>query len=180
MLSPDRTALVFGEREYSAARLAALAGGVAGTRARRGVQPGDRVALMASNRPEWVVAVQAIWRLGAAVVLFSPAWKRAETEHALAVTEPRYAVGDHPVLDALMPMLHLDEPIRPDSEPCQEPDPRADAVLVFSSGTTGMPKAVRHTHASLRAAVGHWRDALGLTAADRLQITTPPSHILGL
>jgi acyl-CoA synthetase (AMP-forming)/AMP-acid ligase II len=43
-----------------------------------------------------------------------------------------------------------------------------------------MPKAVRHTHASLRAAVRHWRDALGLTAADRLQITTPPSHILGL
>jgi non-ribosomal peptide synthetase component F len=45
--------------------------------ARRGVQPGDRVALMASNRPEWIVAVQAVRRLGAAVVLFSPAWKRA-------------------------------------------------------------------------------------------------------
>jgi acyl-CoA synthetase (AMP-forming)/AMP-acid ligase II len=180
MLSPDRTALVFDEREYSAARLAALAGGLAGTLARRGVQPGDRVALMASNRPEWIVAVQAVWRLGAAVVLFSPAWKRAETEHALAVTEPAFAVGDRPVLGGLMPMLHLDEPITPDDSPSQEPALGADAVLVFSSGTTGMPKAVRHTHASLRAAVRHWRDALGLTAADRLQITTPPSHILGL
>ena len=180
MPSPDRTALVFDEREYSAARLAALAGGLAGTLARRGVQPGDRVALMASNRPEWLVAVQAVWRLGATVVLFSPAWKRAETEHALAVTEPAFAVGDHQVLDGLMPMLHLDEPITPDQEPGQEPALGADAVLVFSSGTTGMPKAVRHTHASLRAAVRHWREALGLTAADRLQITTPPSHILGL
>ena len=180
MPSPDRTALVFDEREYSAARLAALAGGLAGTLARRGVRPGDRVALMASNRPEWIVAVQAVWRLGAAVVLFSPAWKRAETEHALAVTEPAFAVGDHPVLGGLMPMLPLDEPITPDDSPGQEPALGADAVLVFSSGTTGMPKAVRHTHASLRAAVGHWRDALGLTAADRLQITTPPSHILGL
>jgi acyl-CoA synthetase (AMP-forming)/AMP-acid ligase II len=135
---------------------------------------------MASNRPEWIVAVQAVWRLGAAVVLFSPAWKRAETEHALAVTEPAFAVGDRPVLGGLMPMLHLDEPITPDDSPGQEPALGADAVLVFSSGTTGMPKAVRHTHASLRAAVRHWRDALGLTAADRLQITTPPSHILGL
>jgi acyl-CoA synthetase (AMP-forming)/AMP-acid ligase II len=180
MLSPDRTARGVDEREYSAARLAALAGGLAGTLARRGVQPGDRVALMASNRPEWIVAVQAVWRLGAAVVLFSPAWKRAETEHALAVTEPAFAVGDRPVLGGLMPMLHLDEPITPDDSPGQEPALGADAVLVFSSGTTGMPKAVRHTHASLRAAVRHWRDALGLTAADRLQITTPPSHILGL
>src|SRR5437868_12999853 len=108
MLSPDRTALVFGEREYSAARLAALAGDLAGTLARRGVQPGDRVALMASNRPEFVVAVRAIWRLGAAVVLFSPAWKRGEAEHALAITKPAHAVGDHPVLAELMPMLHLD------------------------------------------------------------------------
>jgi len=180
MLSPDRTVLAFDEREYSAAQLAALAGGLAGTLARRGVKPGDRVALMASNRPEWLAAVQAIWRLGAAVALFSPAWKRSETEHALAVTEPGFAVGDHQVLGALMPMLHLDDPISPDRGPGQDPDPAADAVLVFSSGTTGMPKAVRHTHASLRAAVRHWRDALGLTAADRLQITTPPSHILGL
>jgi acyl-CoA synthetase (AMP-forming)/AMP-acid ligase II len=86
---------------------------------------------MSSNRPEWVVAVQAIWRLGAAVVLFSPAWKAA-------------------------------------------------AVLVFSSGTTGLPKAVRHTHGSLRAAIGHWRDALELTERDRIQVTTPPSHILGV
>ena len=53
-------------------------------------------------------------------------------------------------------------------------------MLAFSSGTTGLPKAVRHTHASLHAAVRHWRDALGLTARDRIQIATPPSHILGL
>ena len=174
------TALAFDEREYSLPALDALAGGLAGILARRGVRSGSRVALMSSNRPELVVALRAIWRLGAAVVLFSPAWKRAEVEHALAITEPVHAVGDHPVLAGLMPMLHLDEPVTPAGGPLADPDPAADAVLVFSSGTTGMPKAVRHTHASLGAAVRHWRNALGLTAADRMQITTPPSHILGL
>ena len=72
---------------------------------------GERVALMASNRPEFVVALHAIWRLAAAVVLISPAWKRHEVEHALALTNPSHAVGDHAVLADLMPMLHLDEPI---------------------------------------------------------------------
>ena len=55
-----------------------------------------------------------------------------------------------------------------------------ESVLVFSSGTTGVPKAVRHTHRSMGAATRHWVDALGLGAEDRFQIATPPSHILGL
>src|SRR6516165_1544606 len=109
----ERVALVFEETEYTYAQLHALADGLAAALADNGVKAGDRVALMSSNRPEWVVAVQAIWRLGAAVVLFSPAWKRTETEHALAITKPAHAVGDHPVLAELMPMTSLDDPIVP-------------------------------------------------------------------
>jgi long-chain acyl-CoA synthetase len=177
----ERVALVFEETEYTYAQLDALANGLAAELARRGTRAGDRVALMSSNRPEWIVAVQAIWRLGAAVVLFSPAWKQAEAEHALAITKPAAAVGDHPVLARLMPMLHLDDPItQAPATPAPAPAADAEAVLVFSSGTTGLPKAVRHTHGSLRAAIGHWRDALELTERDRIQVTTPPSHILGL
>src|ERR1700761_4266606 len=178
--SPGPTALVFEDRQYSLAQLNALADGLAASLRGSGVTAGDRVALMSSNRPEFVVALHAIWRLAATVVLISPAWKRGEVEHALALTHPSLAVGDHAVLSELMPMLHLDEPIAPGEPVSGSPPPDADAVLAFSSGTTGLPKAVRHTHASLHAAVRHWRDALGLTSRDRIQVATPPSHILGL
>ncbi|WP_396921131.1 class I adenylate-forming enzyme family protein [Mycolicibacterium sp.] len=173
-------ALAFGDRGYTLDELDALAGGMANTLSCRGVNPGDRVAVMSSNRPEFVVALRAIWGLGAAAVLISPAWKAAEVAHALALTAPAHAVGDHEVLAALMPMVHLDEPVIPARRRFDVPAPDADALFVFSSGTTGLPKAVRHTHGGFAAAIRHWRDALGLTANDRMQIMTPPSHILGL
>ncbi|MGE2716703.1 class I adenylate-forming enzyme family protein [Mycolicibacterium litorale] len=173
-------ALAFGEREYTLADLDALSSGMATALEQRGVRAGDRVAMMSSNRPEFVAALRGIWHLGAAAVLISPAWKGAEVAHALELTRPSHAVGDHPVLAGLMPMLRLDEPVTPGRREFDAVDPDSDALFVFSSGTTGMPKAVRHTHRAFAVAVRHWRDALELSSADRMQIMTPPSHILGL
>ncbi|WP_328392715.1 class I adenylate-forming enzyme family protein [Nocardia sp. NBC_00416] len=174
------TVLAFEEREYTRAELDTAADGLAEVLEQRGVRSGQRVALMSSNRPEFVTAVLAVWRVGAAVVLLSPAWKRAEVAHALEITGARYALGDQPVLAELMDMISLDEPVPAATRAFAAPDPGSDAVLVFSSGTTGMPKAVRHTHGSFAVAVRHWRDALRLGPGDRIQVATPPSHILGI
>ncbi|MDT5212629.1 MAG: long-chain acyl-CoA synthetase [Mycobacterium sp.] len=176
----DPVRLAYADRQYTLAELDGLTSGMAIMFEQRGVRSGDRVALMSSNRPEFVIAMRAAWRLGAAVVLLSPAWKRGEVQHALALTRPSYAVGDHPVLADAMPMLHLDEPVTPSNREFGAPDPGADALFVFSSGTTGTPKAARHTHRAFAVAVAHWRAALELSPADRMQIMTPPSHILGL
>jgi long-chain acyl-CoA synthetase len=158
-------ALAFEQREYRLPELDALANGMATVLEHRGVRPGERVALMSSNRPEFVVALWAIWRLGASAVLLSPAWNRTEVENALALTTPSHAVGDHPVLDELMPMLSLDQAITPGQRTFEAPRPASDALFVFSSGTTGMPKAVRHTHGSFAVAP----IALALAAHPKLE-----------
>lgn len=187
----DRTFLRAGDVDLSFGELDRRARSFARLLADAGVGRGDRVALMLTNRPEFVVAVHAAHHLGAAVVLVSPAWKATEIEHAVRLTTPVQGVADGPsvpLLRQVLPVIDVDAAVLPHRpadglavSPADEAvSPDDEAVLVFSSGTTGMPKAVRHTHRSLRVATRHWVDALGLTDADRFQVTTPPSHILGL
>ncbi len=182
----DRVMFDFAEQSFTYAEVHARAEEWRGLLAAAGGAQGTRVALLSANRPEFVFAVYGVLQLGAAVVMCSPAWKAGEIAHATGIVEPALGVGDPagcamfgeavPALGTVSlevpPMEVVDAPVAD--------DPDADAVLVFSSGTTGFPKAVRHTHRSMGHGVQHWITALGLTETDRFQIATPPVHILGL
>lgn len=189
----DRVAVRFEDRFLTYEEFNQQAEGFARLLAERDVSTHQRVAVMASNRPEFFTAVFGILKLGASAVMISSAWKEAEVAHAAGLTEPVLAITDGETHLRLPPQL-ADRVIRLDDDPAVaaladasaesmavELDwDQTEAVLVFSSGTTGMPKAVRHTHSSIGAAIVIWGSALGLTADDRFQIATPPFHILGL
>ncbi len=193
-LFPQHPAVLAQEDVWTFADLDRGANAFAAHLASHGVRAGDRVAVMTSNRPEFVIAVHAVSKLGAAAVLLNPAWKALEVEHAVGLTAPRYGIADGTAASVLSErlgaprVLNLDDagasepmdpnrPAPPSGVSLQESD---DAVLVFSSGTTDRPKAVRHTHRSICRGTAHWVAALGLGAEDRFQVATPPSHILGL
>ena len=190
----DRVALRDGDQTWTFADLDGMSNAFARHLTAEGVTAGERVALMSSNRVELVVAVQALSKLGAAAVLLSPAWKAREVDHALGLTQARHGIADGDGVNLLAGRLggdritDLDDPAMMrralarlrTTLPLPNAGPDDDAIFVFSSGTTGLPKAVRHTHRSLGAATRHWVSALGLGPDDRFQVATPPSHILGL
>lgn len=181
------------DRSLTYADVGRLVDGAAARLADRGVTSHSRVALSAGNSVEFVVVVLAVLRLRATLVMVSTSWREREVEHAITLTEPTHLVHDGSGASDLAGLgsrclvIRVDEVVAgsladvgdfPGST--QAADADAVALMVFSSGTTGLPKAVLHTHRSMGHAIAHWTSALGLTADDRLQIATPPFHILGL
>ncbi len=136
----------------------------AALRDRYGVGPGDRVALLAENCAEWVVAAWATIALGGIAVGMNGWWKADEIRYGLGLSDPRLLIGDRKRLARLeegeleIPVVRIEEDFpslwKHDLEaplpdvPIHEDDP---ATLLFTSGTTGRPKAAISTHRNLIA-----------------------------
>ena len=162
-----------------------------------GVRRGDRVAISAANSAEWVVAFWAVASLGAIVVACNAWWSPREHSYALGLTEPTLVIADAKrvasVADAGLPVLSIEHDLpalagrHPDAvlaaPTVDEDDP---ATILFTSGTSGRPKGVVHSHRNLLAVVEYHRlnDALAATFGDpipahqkRYLMTLPLFHI---
>ena len=144
----------------------------------RGVQPGDRVALLADNSPEWAIAHLAILCSGAAVVPLSTRWRPAEVDEVLGRARCRLVLRADDVA-ALTPT-------RASSGAMPEVERRLGALspddvshVQLTAGTTGRPKGALLTHRGMVATTREWVPIVGLRRHDRYPIVNPCSHIGG-
>jgi acyl-CoA synthetase (AMP-forming)/AMP-acid ligase II len=151
---------------------------------RRGFRPGDRVFLYPGNRLELFAALLAVWRLGGCAIPVDPRLTRVEVERLVEAASPRFAVIDDDVDAALLPASIIAVSAQePAASGALAPDlarPADDALILFTSGSSGLPKGVVHTHASLQARWAALRRHLGLAAYARTLCLLPTHFGHGL
>lgn len=128
-------------------------------RDRHGVRPGDRVAILAENRPEWIVTFWATVAIGGVVAALNGWWQSEEILYGVEDSAPALLVADRKRLARLagrdpgVPVLEIESDFPallrdhsgaalPELE-IAEDDP---AVILYTSGTTGRPKGAVNTH----------------------------------
>ena len=150
-LHPTRVASVDGERRVTYGELELRAGKLASVLAARGVTLGDRIALLSENRGEILEVFLAAAKLGAIVACQN--WRLAPPElaHCIALVEPVLAIGSPRHAAALAAPIVLGaeyEALLDAAAPLAERDvdPEAPLLILYTSGTTGLPKGAVLSH----------------------------------
>jgi len=173
--TPEAIAIRSGERAISYAELDRAARGVATRLQERGVAPGERVALLVPNVPEFTIAYFGILYAGAVVVPINVLAAAPEVAYYLADAKARLLIV-HPLFEAVgragaaaqgaAVVLATSEEVAADGEgvfpdtlgafaaaaPIAAPHPTLPtdtAVILYTSGTTGKPKGAELTHSNL-------------------------------
>jgi acyl-coenzyme A synthetase/AMP-(fatty) acid ligase len=157
-------------REWSFGEVAEQSARLAGAFQRHGVERGDVVLTLIGNRPEWVLAMVACFRIGAVALPCNEQLRAKDLRLRLEAARPRLILADERNLSELTeaepecPALAVPD----ESLFSAEPPPAADlapddpCLITFTSGTTGEPKGVMHGQRYLpgqRLQSEHWLDA---------------------
>jgi long-chain acyl-CoA synthetase len=175
-LRGDQEYVVYEDERYTSAEVAAHVDALAAALVDHyGVRPGDRVGIAMRNYPEWIFAFYAITSIGAVAVAFNAWWTTEELDYGLRDSGASVVVADAERVERIAPLLgdldvkilavragdeipagvdRYEDVVDPGAAmPDTEPDPGADAMILYTSGTTGDPKGVVSTHRAVMQAL---------------------------
>lgn len=188
---PDRPFLYFEERVISYGEMADLVSAFAGVLRDRGVGAGQNVALVCGNRPAFLIAWFALTELGAVTVPLNTALIADGLRYTLAQSEARTLLIEPELLDQKaqhlgeligeLQVIGLDARVeRLDAEPrprrAEPAAPGAPNSILYTSGTTGLPKGAVIPNASYLQAGPDMAAALDLKSDDRILLFLPLFH----
>ena len=200
---PDRTAIIFDGQEYSFETLADRVNRLANVLSDMGVRAGDRVATMQVNTNQSIEAYFAAAQLDAIYVPVNFRAKSDELETMLSIARPSCLfIGDRylPLVERLPEQIGLEreriivldaagggadyEGLLAGAIPDQMHFPEADdadtTVIMFTAGTTGVPKGVMLTHDSFASYLLSTVAPADPDVEETNLITVPFYHIAGL
>jgi crotonobetaine/carnitine-CoA ligase len=200
---PDRLFVQCGEASRTFAEMDRVSDRIAAGLAARGVAPGDRVAVVAPNRIEVLDLYLGVAKAGAVQVPLNVYLKGDFLSHQLVDADPAVVVADSSGLRAVQPLLGglpnlttvvvLDDDRAPvgrgiaytdlveaGSAPPEPPVAPSDLMsILYTSGTTGMPKGCMMSHAYYLHTGRAMAEAWGLTDDDVLFTALPMFHSAG-
>ncbi|MFF3335299.1 class I adenylate-forming enzyme family protein [Streptomyces sp. NPDC002888] len=179
----SRPALVFTDRSWTYAELDLAVRRTVARLDKFGVRRGDRVVMQGAARPEALITLFAVTRMGAVLVPVHPQVTGGELAVFCAETAPCAVVADEgfpgaddvPAVHLTWDDLHGEEAV--DGLDIEPPAGFDTAIIAFTSGTSGRPKGVALTHDNL-----HWSMAGGLSRlpvgeGDVALVSTPLAHV---
>lgn len=195
--APDAIAVVDGERRIRFSELDAAVDRAAAHFAAMGLAPGDRIALLLDNRPQFLIAMMAAARMGAIVVPMNIRQRLPETLYALNDSGAALLIHEADLAAEIprgedVPALRhkisvggaddgwarLEAPIA--SRDFAPPHEDAPFAILYTSGTTGRPKGAVLTHCGTIHSVLHFIHHLSLREGDTTILAVPASHVTGL
>lgn len=200
---PDKKALVMGDEYLTYRQLEQQSNQLAHSLMSLGVNPGDRVAVMAHNCLEFVVITYGVAKCGALLVPINFRYKKDEFVYVINNCEPKVlffgqdfsalvaeakekfdhsvhlvAIGDKSIDSAISMNVLMED--RKTSIPSVEVDPAAPCNIMYTSGTTGFPKGVMFSHNSLLSIYSGMAFEGDLTHDEVTMVPLPLFHNGGL
>jgi len=172
-----RAALVCGERALTYSELARETARAASALGTLGVRPGERVLLLLRDTPEFAAAWLGAVRAGAVAIGLNSKLAETDYRHIVTDSDARLLIADESLQQVLGPLagelaaarrlvplgdwLKLAAGAAPQAG-VHEAQPEDPAFWLYSSGTTGRPKGIVHTHRSMLPAGQAQREVKGL------------------